>query len=218
MSRWPEIKVQRAKSLSELRSKATSTEEHCEVFPGVNLKDKPQNIYNVDEKGVQQTFKPTHVVSSAKYVPSTVTSERSATTTILGCGNALGYQIPPYFVFAGARMRDELLEGCCTGAQGTVSKSGWSNSVVFFEYLNSHFIKYAKSGPDQHILLLYDGHRSHISPFLVDWAAENKIILFVLPPHTSHILQPMDVGCFGAFSKIILGRVPKTSACHRECN
>ncbi|MES9882742.1 MAG: hypothetical protein ABW185_17890 [Sedimenticola sp.] len=156
----------------------------------------------MDEKGVQQTFTPTHVVAAATHTPSVVTSERSATTTILGCGNALGYQIPPFFVFAGARMRTELMEGASVGAQGTVSKSGWSNSSVFMDYIQNHFVRYAKADPEEPILLLYDGHRSHISPFLVDWAKENNIILFVLPPHTSHILQPMDVGCFGAFAKI----------------
>jgi hypothetical protein len=35
-----------------------------------------------------------------------------------------------------------------------------------------------------------------------DWAKEQKIILFVLPAHTSHILQPLDVACFGPFQKI----------------
>lgn len=209
LSRWPELKVQRPKTLSELRSYATSPESIARYFHELGrilnkygLTNKPQNIYNVDEKGVQQNFKPTHVVSSASHVPSVITSERSSTTTILGCGNAIGHQIPPFFVFAGARMRDELLEGSCTGAQGTVSKSGWSNSTVFFDYLQNHFVHYAKPGSDDHILLLYDGHRSHISPYLVDWAKDNNIILFVLPPHTSHILQPLDVGCFGAFSKI----------------
>ena len=29
---------------------------------------------------------------------------------------------------------------------------------------------------------------------------EKKIILFVLLPHTSHMLQPLDVGCFGLSS------------------
>jgi hypothetical protein len=28
------------------------------------------------------------------------------------------------------------------------------------------------------------------------YAIEHKIQLFALPPHLSHILQPLDVGCF----------------------
>ena len=97
-------------------------------------------------------------------------------------------------------MREELIKDSTPGTQGTVSKSGWSNGEVFQKYLETHFIKYANGS--RPLLLLYDGHRSHISPHIIDWAISQNIILYVLPPHTSHILQPMDVGCFGPFSKI----------------
>ncbi|KAH3855302.1 hypothetical protein DPMN_097868 [Dreissena polymorpha] len=46
------------------------------------------------------------------------------------------------------------------------------------------------------ILLLLDGHRSHVSFILAEWAKENGIILYVLPAHTSHLLQPLDVACY----------------------
>ena len=37
---------------------------------------------------------------------------------------------------------------------------------------------------------------------LIDWAKENNVVLFVLPAHTSHALQPLDLGCFGPFQRI----------------
>ncbi len=37
---------------------------------------------------------------------------------------------------------------------------------------------------------------------LIKWASEKNIILFVLPPHTSHVLQPLDVAVFGSFKAI----------------
>ena len=46
--------------------------------------------------------------------------------------------MPPYFVFKGARMRQELLAGCTEGADSTVSDSGWSNSEIFQTYLDRH--------------------------------------------------------------------------------
>ena len=42
---------------------------------------------------------------------------------------------------------------------------------------------------------------SHFSIELIELANMNNIILFVLPQHCSHILQPMDVRCFGPFQK-----------------
>jgi hypothetical protein len=50
------------------------------------------------------------------------------------------------------------------------------------------------------ILLIYDGHRSHEKYELLHLAKEHNIILFSLPPHTTHMLQPLDVGVFGPFA------------------
>ncbi|XP_041379546.1 uncharacterized protein LOC121392379 [Gigantopelta aegis] len=221
MGRWPELKLRRPKSLSELRVYATSEESITKYFDELetilekyDLKSSPEKIYNVDEKGISMTHAPPYVVGSTDEVPIEISPERSSTVTMIGCGNALGQQIPPYFIFPGARMRQELLEGATIGTNGTVSKSGWSNSDIFQTWLADHFAKYAKVGGDKKTLLLYDGHRSHISPYLVDFAVRNGIILFVLPPHTSHILQPMDVGCFGPFSKVFSDESRKWQRSH----
>ena len=42
-----------------------------------------------------------------------------------------------------------------------------------------------------------DGHSSHYYPQTIYKAAEDKVVLFVLPPNTTHITQPLDKGCFG---------------------
>ena len=64
--------------------------------------------------------------------------------------------------------------------------------------MQDHFIKYVQSrDASDTILVLYDDHRSHVAINLIIWAKENNIVLFVLPPHCSNILQPLDVGCFG---------------------
>ncbi|KAH3702856.1 hypothetical protein DPMN_077882 [Dreissena polymorpha] len=71
--------------------------------------DKPQHIYNVDEKGLQTEHSPPFVVGCRETTTPAITSARTATTTVIVCGNALGAQIPPYFVFKGEHMREELL-------------------------------------------------------------------------------------------------------------
>ena len=75
--------------------------------------------------------------------------------------------------------------------------------------MKEHLIKYLPvrdaSNP---ALVLYDGHKSHVSLALIEWAKSENIILFVLPPHCSHLLQPLDVSCFGPFE------VAWNSACH----
>ena len=45
-------------------------------------------------------------------------------------------------------------------------------------------------------LLIVDGHSSYVNMAFVDWADQHGIILLILPPHTTHRLQPLDVGLF----------------------
>ncbi len=49
-------------------------------------------------------------------------------------------------------------------------------------------------------LLIFDGHASHISTKVIDFCTDNNIILLCLPSHTTHILQPLDVGFFQPLS------------------
>ncbi|XP_045199039.2 uncharacterized protein LOC123553374 [Mercenaria mercenaria] len=207
--RWPEIRVIKPRALSNYRAASTSQAAVSDYFKNLqavleasNLMDRPECIYNIDEKGVQTEHVPPYIVSGHSRVPS-IKSSRSSVTKIIGCGNAIGTQIPPYFVFIGQRMSDDLLAGTTPGSDGTMSPSGWSNSTVFLKYLQSHFIKYIQRA-DQHqpILIILDGHKSHINLPVLEWAKRNNVIIFVLPAHTSHVLQPLDVGCFGPLQRI----------------
>ena len=46
-----------------------------------------------------------------------------------------------------------------------------------------------------------DGHPSHFSPVFVNKAAEEQVIVFCLPPHSTHKTQPLDKGVFGPLKK-----------------
>jgi hypothetical protein len=59
---------------------------------------------------------------------------------LLGCGNAQGQFVPPFFVFPGARMRQELLEGKSTGASGDVTESGAKHKKI--KSINLYFVLY----------------------------------------------------------------------------
>jgi hypothetical protein len=50
-------------------------------------------------------------------------------------------------------------------------------------------------------LLVLDGHESHHSDEFEEYCKEHNIITLCMPPHSSHILQPLDVGCFGPLKK-----------------
>ncbi|XP_067648890.1 uncharacterized protein [Haliotis asinina] len=132
-----------------------------------------ERIYNVDEKALKQNHSPPFIVTSLESAATTpaVVSGKSSTVIVIGCGNALGNQIPPYFVFR--------------------------------YYLEHHFGEVVQGrDSNKKILILYDGQKSHISLPPIDWAKDHNILLFILPAHTSRVLQPLDVGCVGPFEKI----------------
>ena len=53
--------------------------------------------------------------------------------------------------------------------------------------------------PRRPVVLLIDGHLSHVDYNTPLFCKQNEILLFRLPPHTSHVLQPADRGFFNIF-------------------
>ncbi|XP_052275610.1 fumarate hydratase, mitochondrial-like [Dreissena polymorpha] len=217
MQRWPELQLLKPRGLEVQRAKATNTEsvstyyaELGYILDKYNLKHKPERIYIVDEKGLSTSHKQPLEVPSCQSQQQAVTSASTNLVTIIGCGNAIGKSVPPFFVFPGKRMKSQLLDGGVDGVDGTVTESGLSNSAVYKRYLEQHLLKYLPERClDNPVLILYDGHKSQVNLGLIDWAKSQNIILFVLPAHTSHVLHPFDVGCFGPFERIY------SSVCHK---
>jgi DDE superfamily endonuclease len=79
------------------------------------------------------------------------------------------------------------------------SETGYSNDDINLAWLR-HFNKVIRTKVRGLFrLLLLDGFTSHIEYDFVEYAQNNKIILFSFPPHTTHILQPLDMVCFQPF-------------------
>ena len=53
--------------------------------------------------------------------------------------------------------------------------------------------------PTRPVLLIMDGHGTHMSIEIIELARSNGVYLLCLPAHTTHILQPLDVGVFKSF-------------------
>lgn len=107
--------------------------------------------------------------------------------------------MPPYYLFPGKRWNDDLLKGAAPESSGKMTKSGWSNSVAFTNYLTKHFEKHVPLSDEKDIaktLILHDGHKSPVGLTLTEWAKIKNVILSVLPPHSNHLTQPLDVSVF----------------------
>ena len=140
--------------------------------------------------------------SKTVYCQSTGTSEH---ITMMCCASAAGFPHPPMIIYAksfpGGQYRFD-------GPDDTLyckSESGWIDSELFLTWLKKIFLKYAV--PQRPIMLLIDGHKSHLTLDAIDLCRANNVILFCLPPHTTHAPQPLDVSVFKALKvKLWLSR------------
>lgn len=53
----------------------------------------------------------------------------------------------------------------------------------------------------EHRMLIVDGHASHVSNEFIRFTREHKIVCLCLPAHSTHLLQPLDVGVFGPLKR-----------------
>ena len=118
-------------------------------------------IYSLSKTELQPELRPPSVIASKSGKPQAVTAPRGTTVTLIACENAAGTALPPYYVFKGKRTNSYLLKGALPGTDIALTETGWSNK----SNLQDHFLKYAQAGikGDDHILLIYDGHASHVS-------------------------------------------------------
>ena len=83
----------------------------------------------------------------------------------------------------------------------TSSPSGWTNNDVGLAWLEQVFDRYTKAKARRaYRLLILDGHGSHVTMDFIKYCYNNKILLAIYPPHSTHTLQPLDVVCFKPLS------------------
>jgi hypothetical protein len=171
-----------------------------------------EDIYNFDETGFALGLTATtKVVTRTSYGRRSLLQpgNREWVTTIEAIG-ASGYALPPCVIFKGkvfmkAWFSDKDL---LTTWLFAVSEKGWTTDSISLEWLQKVFIP-STIGRTKGVyrLLVLDGHSSHLTPRFDEICAQNNIITVCMPAHSSHLLQPLDIGCFGvlkrAYSEVV---------------
>lgn len=163
----------------------------------LNLINRPQRIYNIDEKGCRLTLhhQPNVLAKKGDRRVHYIASEHAENATIVACGNAIGQAIPPMVLFKGKRRKDEWNDAMPTGSEIEMTPRGSMTSEVFVKWVN-HFAKFKPPGD---ILLIFDGASSHLDANIVAAAEQHQITLLCLPSNTTHELQPLDKSVFRSF-------------------
>ena len=101
---------------------------------------------------------------------------------------------PPFVIFERKTINANLIAGEVPGTLYGLSAKGWMTRELFSQWFHAHFLAYIpKHRP---VILLMDGHSSHYCPETIRMAAKEQVVLCTLPPHTTHLTQPLDRSCF----------------------
>ncbi|KAL0868247.1 hypothetical protein ABMA27_007778 [Loxostege sticticalis] len=164
------------------------------VVKELELENKPEKIYNLDETSYCSDPKKTKVVGLKGY-PSTRTTSSAgkANTTVLFASNAAGGKGPPFIIFKGKNVWSAWTsEEAYPGTKYSATPNGWIDSETFEEYMTKSFIPMVKDDKEP-TLLIFDGHSTHVQLSVFEKAKQNNITIIKLPPHSSHLLQPLDL-------------------------
>ena len=97
-------------------------------------------------------------------------------------------------IFKGKRCKPEWLDNAPSSAMVRMSERGWVTTEIFMEW-GRRFISQLPTGMPH--LPLLDGHSSHLYNLeFLHMMRENRVGVWCLPPHSTHVLQPADVSLF----------------------
>ena len=163
-----------------------------------------EDTYNFDETGCMMG-----VAATSKVVTSSDTIGRAITVqpgnrewvTAIEAVNATGWSIPPFIILAGKLHQAAWYRALPGNWAIVVSDNGWTTDELGYKWIKHFNLHTESQTKGAYRLLILDGHGSHATPEFDQYCTEHKIITLCMPPHTSHLLQPLDVGCFSPLKR-----------------
>ncbi|XP_077660561.1 uncharacterized protein AFUA_3G10430 [Aspergillus fumigatus Af293] len=212
INRHDEIKTRFSRRYNHQRAKCEDPKIILEWFNrvqitimqhGITLED----IYNFDETGFAMGLVATaKVVTRAEMLsrPFLIQPGNREWVTSIECINSTGWVLPPCIIFKGKVHIEGWYQDTALPADWRieVSENGWTTDQIGLRWLQKVFIPATTSRTTgRYRLLILDGHGSHLTPQFDQICTENDIIPICMPAHSSHLLQPLDVGCFSPLKR-----------------
>ena len=125
--------------------------------------------------------------------------------SLIACISLNGEYLTPFVITKRATLKSDLIDTYGNDAikffhqeNGFCNESGFINwlNVCFFPKVESLRNKFSYNGM---CLLIYDGCSSHVTNNVLQLASNHNVTIKLLPPFTSHLLQPLDVFLFAPF-------------------
>lgn len=165
------------------------------------------DLYNFDETGFMMGIICSNMVvtrTDRRGKPKKIQPGNREWATAIECVSADGFVLPPFLLVQGKNHLASWYTECDLPPTWIIkpTANGWTDNNTALEWIQ-HFNKHTlvrRKGAWRMIVL--DGHESHQSAQFEEYCKEHKIITICLPAHSSHLTQPLDVGCFSVLKKM----------------
>ncbi|KAL5612103.1 hypothetical protein BROUX41_000349 [Berkeleyomyces rouxiae] len=207
IKRNPSIKIRRSRAIDSQRISGASTDVIRSWFRHLDIPEikaiNPCNRYNMDETGIQEGKGSNGLVLGSAEGTTLLKKQPGSRvwTSLIECVSATGDTLPPLVIFKGKTIQQQRFPldlGPFATWKFTVTENGWTSDSTAIQWLQEIFIPSTQpSDPSEPRLLILDGHGSHETTDFMYLCYTHNIRLFFLPPHASHVLQPLDLPVFG---------------------
>ena len=118
---------------------------------------------------------------------------------VLNCINVNGRHISNFYICKEKQIRQNFVKLLDPGDVMAIQPKAWM-TIYLFDSWTSHFVQalHQRSGISSsncHLLVL-NSHILYVMLFDVSKAAKARLDIVILPLHTSHHLQPLDIAIF----------------------
>jgi len=96
-----------------------------------------------------------------------------------------------------ALLRNDGMGNACLASQA----NAWMNTDIFEQWCAGIFLPATTHRRSEHspVILVMDNFNAHVDPDVLMALVREHVYIVMLPPHTSHLLQPLDVGIMQTF-------------------
>ena len=163
---------------------------------------QPQDISNMDETGYSiSSIKATCVIiDRTQNIRYAAHPGHQEWVTVIECISMDGSALLPLIIFKGKSLvHGWIPEQTPKTWFFSVNTEGWTSNAHTQKWLLEDFEPHTSAKANGRTrLLIFDGHGSHTTADVVRHCILNRVQLALLPPHTSHLTQPLDVGVFSS--------------------
>ena len=189
----------------------------------------PADLWTCDEKGIIMGLavgRQKAIVGSNTRQKVAITDGNREFCSVFETVNTIGEVIPPFIVWANKVHCVGFYADDNRPATFSRSPNGYMDDELGFDYISKHFDHYTvwvetvnlstsattsasttasaragTPGSTSYRMLIVDGHSSHLAWPVVEYTLNHQIILYCLPAHLTHLMQPLDVACLGPLAR-----------------